>query len=75
MFHSGAAGLVSTAADVARFGRMPLDGGDGGLGTSWRSDPTEDLTGVLLTQAAWTSPVPPAVCRDFWTCVYAALDD
>jgi CubicO group peptidase (beta-lactamase class C family) len=136
VFHSGAAGLVSTAADVALFGRMLLDGGrcaggrvlsrttveamvsdglsaelkaacdpaiwswdhrgwgiglavatrrepgrpggfgwDGGLGTSWWSDPAEDLTGVLLTQAGWTSPAPPAVCRDFWTCVYAALDD
>jgi CubicO group peptidase (beta-lactamase class C family) len=50
-------------------------GWDGGLGTSWRTDPTEDLVGILLTQSAWTSPTPPAVCRDFWTSVYQAIDD
>jgi hypothetical protein len=24
---------------------------------------------------AWTSPVPPAVCRDFWALAYQAIDD
>jgi CubicO group peptidase (beta-lactamase class C family) len=41
-------------------------GWDGGLGTSWWSDPGTATTGVLLTQRAWTSPVPPEVCRAFW---------
>lgn len=41
-------------------------GWDGGLGTSWRSDPVTGLTGILLTQSSWTSPSPPAVCTDFW---------
>jgi CubicO group peptidase (beta-lactamase class C family) len=50
-------------------------GWDGGMGTSWWSDPGEDLTGILLTQCAWRSPSPPNVCRDFWTLVYQALDD
>jgi CubicO group peptidase (beta-lactamase class C family) len=50
-------------------------GWSGGLGTSWHSDPREDLVGVLMTQRAWTSPVPPAVCRDFWTSTYQAIDD
>lgn len=50
-------------------------GWDGGLGTSWRSDPKEGLVGILLTQRAWTSPVPPAICRDFWTAAYQAIDD
>ncbi len=50
-------------------------GWDGGLGTSWRSDPTEEMVTVLLTQRAWTSPNPPDVCRDFWTCAYQAIDD
>jgi len=35
----------------------------------------ENLLGILMTQRAWTSPVPPAVCRDFWTSVYQAIDD
>jgi len=50
-------------------------GWDGGLGTSWRSDPKEDLVGILMTQRAWTSPTPPDVCLDFWTSVYQAIDD
>jgi CubicO group peptidase (beta-lactamase class C family) len=50
-------------------------GWDGGLGTSWRSDPSEDIVGILLTQASWTSPMPPRVTRDFWTSVYQAIDD
>lgn len=50
-------------------------GWDGGLGTSWRSDPAQDFVGVLLTQRAWTSPNPPKICRDFWTLAYQAIDD
>jgi CubicO group peptidase (beta-lactamase class C family) len=50
-------------------------GWDGGLGTSWRSDPSEEMVTVLLTQRGWTSPNPPDVCRDFWTCAYQAIDD
>jgi CubicO group peptidase (beta-lactamase class C family) len=50
-------------------------GWDGGLGTSWLSDPREDLVTILMTQAAWTSPSPPAICRDFRTTAYSAIDD
>jgi CubicO group peptidase (beta-lactamase class C family) len=50
-------------------------GWDGGLGTSWRSDPQEELVGILMTQSAWTSPTPPPVFQDFWTCAYAAIED
>jgi len=50
-------------------------GWDGGLGTSWRSDPSEDMVTILLTQASWTSPVPPRVSRDFWISAYQAIDD
>jgi CubicO group peptidase (beta-lactamase class C family) len=49
-------------------------GWDGGMGTSWWSDPSADLTGILMTQCAWSSPSPPNVCRDFWTLTYQALD-
>ena len=28
---------------------------------SWRSDPSEDMVAILLTQASWTSPAPPRV--------------
>jgi CubicO group peptidase (beta-lactamase class C family) len=50
-------------------------GWDGGMGTSCWSDPKEDLVGILLTQRMWTSPVPPAVHRDFWTSAYHSIDD
>jgi CubicO group peptidase (beta-lactamase class C family) len=50
-------------------------GWSGGLGTSWASDPAEDLVGVLMTQRMWTSPVPPEICRDFWALTYQAIDD
>jgi len=50
-------------------------GWDGGLGTSWASDPGEELIGILLTQAAWTSPSGPDVASDFWTSAYQAIDD
>jgi CubicO group peptidase (beta-lactamase class C family) len=50
-------------------------GWDGGLGTSWAVDPRNDMTGILMTQRAWASPVPPNVCRDFWTLAYQAIED
>jgi CubicO group peptidase (beta-lactamase class C family) len=50
-------------------------GWDGGLGTSWYSDPTEDMSIILMTQSAWTSftSSPPNVC--FGTLAYQAIDD
>jgi CubicO group peptidase (beta-lactamase class C family) len=50
-------------------------GWDGGLGSIWRNDPSEQLTSVLLTNAAWTSPRPPDIALDFLTASYAAIDD
>jgi CubicO group peptidase (beta-lactamase class C family) len=50
-------------------------GWDGGYGTSWISDPAEDLVGILMTQSLWTSPSPPSVYLDFWTAAYQAIDD
>src|SRR6266568_1067922 len=50
-------------------------GWDGGMGTSWYSDPREGMVTILMTQRAWTSPSPPDVCLDFWTSAYQAIDD
>ena len=50
-------------------------GWDGGYGTSWYSDPREQLTGILLTQRMMDSPQPPHVLVDFWTSVYQAIGD
>jgi CubicO group peptidase (beta-lactamase class C family) len=50
-------------------------GWDGGSGTTWRSDVERGLTGILLTQRAMTSPEPPEVFDDFWTCAYQAINE
>jgi CubicO group peptidase (beta-lactamase class C family) len=50
-------------------------GWDGGLGTVWRNDPTEDVVAILLTNAAFTSPRAPDIALDFLTATYAAIDD
>jgi len=50
-------------------------GWTGGTGTSVYTDPAEGLIGILLTQREMTSPGPPTVFRDFWTCAYQAIDD
>jgi CubicO group peptidase (beta-lactamase class C family) len=49
-------------------------GWDGGYGTSWYSDPREQLTGILLTQRMMDSQ-PPHAFVDFWTLTYQAIDD
>ena len=65
--------IVTRRDDVAAVpGRF---GWDGGLGTSWYSDPREDMVTILMTQRAWTSPSPPDICLDFWTLAYQAIDD
>src|SRR5436189_2531 len=63
------------AAKGGEWSRPPAFPSAGGRGTSWRSDPSEDMVGILMTQRAWTSPIPPDVCLDFWTSVYQAIDD
>ena len=65
--------VITRRDDVA--GSIGTFGWDGGLGTSWRADPREDMVTILMTQRAWTSPSPPDVCRDFWTSAYQAIDD
>jgi CubicO group peptidase (beta-lactamase class C family) len=46
-------------------------GWDGGSGTSWWTDPTEDMTAILLTQRG-QFPAASPVYQDFWTTVYRA---
>jgi CubicO group peptidase (beta-lactamase class C family) len=50
-------------------------GWDGGYGTSWYVDPTQELIGVLMTQRVWDSHSAPAVLLDFWRSAYQAIDD
>ena len=50
-------------------------GWSGGLGTSWWSDPREDMLAIILTERAFDSPEPPKVILDFWSSAYQAIDD
>ncbi|MCU1449230.1 MAG: hypothetical protein JWP02_1400 [Acidimicrobiales bacterium] len=50
-------------------------GWDGGMGTIWRNDPSEQMTTILLTNASWTSPRPPDIALDFLTAAYASIAD
>ena len=65
--------MVTKRVDMA--GPVGKFGWDGGLGTSWYSDPQEDMVTILMTQRAWTSPSPPNICLDFWTSAYQVIDD
>ena len=47
-------------------------GWDGGLGTSWYSDPKEQMITILMTQCTFTSP---SLNVDFWTLAYQAIND
>lgn len=49
-------------------------GWDGGYGTSWASDPSEGLVGILMTQRP-VFPNPPGIDLDFWTSTYQAIED
>ena len=65
--------VVTRRDEIAR--SVGTYGWDGGLGTTWYSDPQEDLVAILMTQVAWTSPNQPNVSRDFLTSAYQAIDD
>ena len=49
-------------------------GWDGGYGTSWASDPKEDMVAILMTQRA-EFPLFSSVYLDFWTSVYQGIED
>ena len=48
-------------------------GWEGGLGTSWASDPDEGLVGILMTQRL-AGPGSPRIDLDFWASVYGDID-
>jgi CubicO group peptidase (beta-lactamase class C family) len=73
--HGWGFGMTVVTRRSDPFGPVGTYGWDGGLGTSWRSDPREDMITILLTQRAWTSPIPPAVVVDFRTSAYQAIED
>ncbi len=68
-------GLLTPAADSDGRGVPGGYGWDGGTGTTWRTDIDRDITGILFTQRALTSPEPPEVFSDFWNAAYQAIED
>jgi CubicO group peptidase (beta-lactamase class C family) len=50
-------------------------GWEGGLGTSWSSDPEKDMVGILMTQRLASPAGSPRIDLDFWASVYGELDD
>jgi len=65
--------IITKRTDIA--GNVGTFGWNGGLGTSWRVDPKDGMTTILLTQRAWSSSNPPNVCLDFWTSAALATED
>jgi CubicO group peptidase (beta-lactamase class C family) len=66
---------LGLAAPAAGSSGQPLPcgiGWDGGIGTTWRSNPRSRVTGILFTQREVTSPAPPPMVEDFWAGVNAA---
>ena len=64
--------IVTRRDDVA--GSVGRFGWDGGLGTSWSSDPKEEMVAILMTQRA-AFPLSSGIYLDFWTSAYQAIDD
>jgi CubicO group peptidase (beta-lactamase class C family) len=50
-------------------------GWNGGLGSVWYADPSEDMVTILMTGCAKFVLTPPDIYRDFWTLAYQAIDD
>ena len=50
-------------------------GWDGAFGTSWASDPGEDMVAILMIQRLGMGPQVASLNADFWTLAYQAIDD
>jgi CubicO group peptidase (beta-lactamase class C family) len=49
-------------------------GWDGGLGSSWWTDPVAGVTAILLTNQMWTSPQPPTAVTEFWSAAFGEFE-
>jgi CubicO group peptidase (beta-lactamase class C family) len=67
----GVSMITTRSGSAAVPGRF---GWDGGLGTTWFSDPREDLVAILMTQR-FGNPLASPVVTDFVTLAYQAIDD
>jgi CubicO group peptidase (beta-lactamase class C family) len=49
-------------------------GWEGGFGTSARTDPANEMIGILFSQRTMDSPQAPKLYNDFWTLAYSAME-
>ena len=66
-------GMSVLVEDVSRGPQSGSFGWNGGFGTSWLSDPHNDLTMILLTQRLFTAPSGDPLHGEFQASAYAAL--
>jgi CubicO group peptidase (beta-lactamase class C family) len=70
--HSGWGLMMAVPAGDGSTGVPGGFGWDGGSGTTWRTDTSAGVTGILLTQRMATSPEPTELVKDFWAAAYGA---
>jgi CubicO group peptidase (beta-lactamase class C family) len=63
-------GLGVKLADLPDGRHAGTYGWDGGLGSTWWTDPVTDTIAILLTTDAWTAPQPTPVFTDFWAAAF-----
>ena len=64
---------------ITRRDGVPMNPGrfgwDGAFGTSWSSDPGEDMVAILMIQRMGFGPQAAGLNSDFWTLAYQSIDD
>jgi CubicO group peptidase (beta-lactamase class C family) len=65
-------GIGVRRADEPGGRRAGSYGWDGGLGSTWWSDPASGATAILLTNQMWSSPAPPALFDDLRAVAFGA---
>ena len=71
--HGWGFGMQAPSAGTIETTGLAGYGWDGGTGTTWRTNAGRDLTTILFTQRAMTSPEPPAIFVDFVGAAYRAI--
>lgn len=65
-------GIGVAVADRADGRHAGTYGWDGGMGSTWWTDPVTDTVAILLTTNSWASPQPTPIFTDFWRAAFSA---
>ncbi|RHA40743.1 serine hydrolase domain-containing protein [Cellulomonas rhizosphaerae] len=63
-------GMGVARADLPDGRHAGTYGWDGGMGSTWWTDPVTDTIAILLTTDAWSSPQPTPIFTDFWRAAF-----